>query len=366
MTGMDGAPAAGRRGTARRAMALALGALLASALIGVTALAQSGGDDYTVKKGDTLWDIAAEKLGEAVRWPEIWKQNKQIADPHWIYPGDRIRIAGESPPAVAAVPSAPAAHVTPAPPKLLYTRIHSSGFVATGDFDRAGEIIASFRDHELLFEGNEVFINRGEKDGVRVGDWFLVFRPGEPVAHPHTDGAVGVRVVEEGHIRITQVGKSKSRARIVRGFSAMTRGDRVTPFNPLPVEFTVQPAPDNVSGTVVALQDGRLEAGRDDLVYVDIGREDGIKVGARFAVYRDKVPFEVRSAKDLDLPPDVIGEAVIVRVSNKTSTALLTRATDSVLRGTRVAALRELAYPASEAAPISSDPAYAPKATRAN
>ena len=363
MTGMKIAPETGRRGIARRAMALVPGALLVSALIGVTALAQSGGGDYTVKKGDTLWDIAAEKLGEAVRWPEIWKQNKQIADPHWIYPGDRIRIAGESPPAVAGVPSTTVAHVPPALPKLLYTRIQSAGFVAMGDFDRAGKIVASFREHEYLYDGNEIFINRGEKDGVRVGDWFLVFRAGEPVVHPHGKGPVGVRVIEEGHIRITQVGKSSSRARIVRSFSEMSRGDRVTPFNPLPAEFTVHPAPDNISGTVLALQDGRLEAGRDDLVYVDIGRENGIKVGTRFAIYRDNVPFETGSAKDLDLPPDVIGEAIIVRVANRTSTALLTRATDSVLPGTRLAALRELAYPASESAPISSDPAFAPKPT---
>ena len=116
----------------------------------------------------------------------------------------------------------------------------------------------------------------------------------------------------------------------------------------------------------MALQDGRLEAGRDDLVYVDMGREHGVQVGARFAIYRDKVPFSVGSSKEQDLPPDVIGEAIIVRVSNETSTALLTRTTDSVLPGTRLAALRELAYPASEAAPISSDPAYAPKATREN
>lgn len=43
---------------------------------------------YTVKKGDCLWNIAKKFYGNGAAYTKIYDANtKQIADPHWIYPG---------------------------------------------------------------------------------------------------------------------------------------------------------------------------------------------------------------------------------------------------------------------------------------
>ena len=56
--------------------------------------------DYTVEKGDCLWKIAHRELGSGVRWPEIYEANRdQIADPHWIFPGQVFTIPGTPQPA---------------------------------------------------------------------------------------------------------------------------------------------------------------------------------------------------------------------------------------------------------------------------
>ena len=55
----------------------------------------SGGevpDSHTVRRGDTLWGICDFYFQNPYQWPRLWSYNPQIKNPHWIYPGDEVRL----------------------------------------------------------------------------------------------------------------------------------------------------------------------------------------------------------------------------------------------------------------------------------
>ena len=84
----------------RSAVRLVTGLVL---LVPATLAAQQP-QTHTVSQGNTLWSLSQQYLGDPLLWPEIYRLNTDVVeDPHWIYPGEVLRLAPGA--GISAVPT---------------------------------------------------------------------------------------------------------------------------------------------------------------------------------------------------------------------------------------------------------------------
>ncbi len=322
---------------------------------------------HKVVSGDTLWDITKTYLGTPWIWPSVWKENEDIANPHVINPGDLIWISEglmrkltpeeaedflkrgaeeptPEPPAAPAPEPEPAPQAKPDPFAALdagdtggETFVHVSdmqrrSFISPDEYDDTGAIMGHHNANYWSSQEQQTIISVGE-GSTHVGDAFTVFRIRRRLLHPQTNELLGYFVQVLGRAEVSEIHPESSFVKIVTAYGEIQPGDRVVPFVEEPDRVSEVHDNSPVKGQIVAYEPYRLRSGGGDFVILDGGNENGIKPGRRFDIYR--AGKEVRDPVTLTkvlVPDDIIGEAFVVKSSDKTSLALVTRAeTDLVI-----------------------------------
>jgi len=317
--------------------------------------------DYIVKEGDTLWDISKRFYNDPFLWPRLWQQNQYITNPHYISPGDRIRLypyrvlikTEETPPPLVeekkpllppSVEEAPPP--LPPPPELIrlviYPEVRSAGFIIE-ELEGIGRIVAAKENKMELSEEDEVYINFQQGISVQKGDQFTILKVGELIEHPHTKKKIGRKVQILGRATIIATNERKAQtALITRSFETITRGDEVVPFFPPKEELAIKKLEHPLYGWVVASKQERLELADGDVVYIDQGEEHQVQPGNLFDVFHRGGEAENPDAfRKVKLPDEPIARLVVISTQQKTATAVLVHSRCSVYVGDEIMAVIE-------------------------
>ncbi len=212
--------------------------------------------------------------------------------------------------------------------------------VITGDNQTTG-------DHMILGSRDVLYLRLKNPGDVALGDLFTIYRRAHKVFHPTTGQYLGYLVNRLAVVQVTQIDKDLTTVQIMRAYASVSPGDPVMRFM-LPIEqgaVVDQSSASDVDGRVVDFQSNmsmmNLVAQRN-FVYLDRGREDGIRPGDRMEL--------VRSGGSL--PQRVVGELKILSVEDRTATALITKSTSQILKGDRF----RVKVRAPEIMPISQSP----------
>src|SRR5437764_572802 len=97
----------------------------------------------------------------------------------------------------------------------------------------------------------------------------------------------------------------------------------------------------DITGLIIATQEERVSVGAGDTVILDQGRERGVEVGDRYAIFQhSSTLIHPVTGRLIRVPPELVGELTVVNVHAQTSTALLLRSIREVNVGAAVAPLR--------------------------
>lgn len=303
-------------------------------------------DVYTVVKGDTLWDISGRFLERPWLWPEVWRINPQIENPHLIYPGDRIALVwvdgqpqlrlerGDAGRTYRVSPSEsdrlePRIRATPLETAIPAIRLDAiQGFlvqnrvVAPGMLDASPYVVQGESERIVLGAGDRLYVRGHLPDSetfniVRKGPLYVDPETNEVLGREATYIGLGQAVSQEQDIATMLVSSTREEVQI---------GDRILPTEERRLESTFFPSgpSEQIDGQIISVFGGVTQVGQFDVVVINRGEREGLIPGNVLAIYKRGALARDRIAKEtIRLPSERAGLLMVFRTFEKLSYGLV-------------------------------------------
>ncbi len=302
---------------------------------------------HIVVRGDTLWDISGRFLTQPWRWPEIWRVNPEIENPHLIYPGDVIRLRwmdgepvlelerGDPGRTVRVIP----ANTERMQPRVRYedmvSAIPSIDLEAVGPFLTGNRIVglAELEAAPYVIQGESGRLLTGAGDRMyargefgEVGDAFSVVRRALTLVDPDTGDMLGLEAEEVGAARITSLDADIATMAVTGSREDIRIGDRLLPMEERALEPRFFPsAPDAlVKGRIIRVLSGVTQVGQYSVVALNVGGREGLAPGNVLAIRQQGALVRDRERNEqIRLPSEEAGLLMVFRVFDRVAYGLV-------------------------------------------
>lgn len=293
---------------------------------------------YTVKKGDTLWDLSERFSDSPWLWPDLWQKNSQIANPHWIYPGDRIRLYHRkgltelTQPAVAPAPAAP----EPEPPYFYYSAMDSLSFIKAQPLQPHGAIANTKGKISLIGTEDIVYIRGISEESFARGARYTTYRQMNPVAKVPTDRTYGIQYYPTGVVEISAQEGGYTLARVVQTYRHVKIGDILLPYEKRSRKIYLAESKADMTGVLFGAEENDTILGDKSVAFIDKGIKDGIAPGQEYTLFfREKEQTEPhRTWRSTLLPTVELGAFLVLHAEQENATVLITHAEQAIEPGT--------------------------------
>jgi LysM domain len=353
---------------------------VAEAGVPISELAPNAPDQYTIKRGDTLWAISRIFLKSPWRWPELWGMNlDQIRNPHLIYPGQilyllksdgRARLSltpgGSGAPGVVKVSprtrfeSLADSAIPAIDTRFLEPFLAEPLLLDEDSLNGAPRIVATQEGRVLLTRGDRAYARSAAGKALSTAKGepqeFRVFRNSRPLRDPVTQAVLGYEAEYVGTAELIRPESTASSTDkegktltevvpatidILTSKSEMRSGDRLVPEPPREFVTYVPRAPEQVTDArVISVYGNTVQlASQNQVVAINKGAKDGLERGHVLAILTDgrrTTDTTTEKRETIKLPDERNGLAMVYKTYNNVSYALILQVQDGVKVGDRM------------------------------
>jgi len=304
---------------------------------------------YVIRQGDTLWGLSERFIKDPYYWPDMWSKNGQVTNPHFIYPGQKVRIfpdhlefVPKEGPVITGQITAPVKTVSEPVQEVVaektYTLYGSEGFLAEKGAKPYGLVIGVQHDRIIAGVDDIVYTDIGAEQKAGGGDKFSIFLKDVPVKHPLNNEEMGNKMMPLGTLQLTDVERKSSRAIITKSTREISPGAYLYPYQESRRrEIALKNNSKDLKGYIIESRSGIGLIAAGDVAYIDLGSSQGAEVGNMLYIVRD-VTIDQRYVEGRidNLPQELLGALVILETGKKTSTVLVVKSIDTIYNGDRI------------------------------
>jgi len=317
---------------------------------------------YTVKSGDTLWDISSEFLQDPFKWTEIWNWNSYIDDPNLIYPGDKISIDGAESGAYSSnrkpgsLRNKSSMQKTPVnfyaemqgfsnyqKPVIIKTESNQRPQTKSTSAQKLNQEIITvspffkkpiekkiFFENQMnihLYETNgellkimeEFEIHKGEIEGVKLNSLYQVYSVGKKYKKFNSKEILGNSIEIKGIAKVIRIYPTKSALVLIKCFGKITKKEKISPYQPqapIAVKRYTPYENSNIKAQIVYISNQQIMFTPYTYIIIDGGSTVGFQTG-------DGVVLFDRSRKSKQPENKALGTGIVVRNQPNYSTILI-------------------------------------------
>lgn len=299
---------------------------------------------YTVQKGDTLWDLSNRFADSPWLWPDLWKDNPYISNPHLIYPGNRLLLFKKKDKDTIINQKVEETVAAPPPREIKekiklykYFPIDMVGFIRKEPVTPSGSLFKIKDDKEMASTGDFVYIKPGSNINFYPGARYTVYRIYGPIVEEKTENLVGSQYYLTGVVEIKKIEPLYALAEVIKAYRAIAIDDLLMPFETRSPEIPIIEFEKGIDGAIISEEEKRKIIGDNTIVFINKGKKDGIKPGQFYSIYyQEKKRISPESREEIYLDPVDFGSLIVLRAEQTTSSVLITKSDKDIYPGAKI------------------------------